>query len=284
MILRPVLISTDSTADMSPEMLSHYQVRRFPLYVVMDDQVYEDGVTVTSADVFDYFYKTGKLARTAAPNLHDFVSYFTPLSEQGYDIVHFDISGQLSSTYNVCQMAAADFDCVYSIDSRHLSSGIALLVIKACELRDQGLPAKEIVSRINDMRDQVETSFVIDTLRFLHKGGRCSALAAMGANLLKLKPCIEMTDAMLQVGKKYRGRIEDVFMSYIADKLQNPETLDLSRAFITHTITDEALVERCADKVRSLVNFKELHIAKAGPTISVHCGPDTMGVLFMRNQ
>ena len=282
--MKKVLISCDSTADLSPELLEKFNVLYFPVVVIMDDKTYRDGTEVQSSDVFDYYKRTGKLARTVAPNINDYLTFFGPLVGQGYEIVHFNISTALSGTHNICNMAAAEYDCVYPIDSRSVSAGIALSVLRACKLRDRGKSAREIVDEVVGGLADIDTSFMLDTLTYLSKGGRCSSLVAMGANLLKLKPCIECNDGALAVGKKYRGKYEEVLMSYIEDKLADKKSIDTDTIFITHTCSDPALVDKCEQKVRSLIDFKAVYRTDAGPSICVHCGPNTLGILFARKK
>jgi len=282
--LKKVLISCDSTADFSPELLKKFDILNFPVIVIMDDKPYRDGVDVKSTDIFEYYKRTGKLARTVAPNINDYLTFFGPLVEQGYEIVHFNISTALSGTHNICNMAAAEYDCVYPIDSHSVSTGIALLALRACKLRDEGKTAREIVDAIVGEAGNVDASFTLDTLTYLSKGGRCSSLMAMGANILKLKPCIESVDGALAVGKKYRGKYEDVIISYIKDRLADKSGLDTDVAFITHTCSDNALVQKCVQTAREAGGFEEVYDTAAGPAISVHCGPNTLGVLFMRRK
>ena len=282
-----VLISADSVADLSPALAAQVGVPSFPLYITLDDHSGRDGVEVLTRDVFDFVAKTGKLPKTSAPNFQDYVDFFTSFIDDGYEIVHFSISASMSSSHSVCALAAAEMaergGKVYPIDSLHLSTGIALLVLRAAEWRDEGLGGAEIAERILAMREKVQTSFVLDTLQYLYKGGRCSSLAALGANLLKLKPCIEVHDGAMDVAKKYRGKMPEVLKSYVADKLANPDSIDTSRAFLTHTFDsdDHPVLLEVKAQVQALVPFDEVIINTAGSAISVHCGPNTMGLLYL---
>ena len=277
-----VVISADSTCDLSNEILDKYGIPICPLFVVMNDRPLRDGIDTKPQDVFDYTEQTGKLAKTTAPNVADYTDFFREITSEGQSVVHFSISAPMSVSYSNACTAAADFENVHIIDSMNLSTGIGLLVLKACDLSAQGLSAAEIADKINDLREYVDATFVIDTLKYLHKGGRCSAVAALGANLLKLKPCIEVRDGKMAVGKKYRGKSPDVLEKYVAEMLANIDDIDLDRVFVTHTCDDTALVDAVKAQVKSIGGFKEVLETRAGCTISVHCGPGTLGILFVR--
>ena len=190
----------------------------------------------------------------------------------------------MSSTYQNACVAAADFDRVFVVDTRNLSTGGGLLVCKAADMAKEGIPAEEIVKECERLALNVDASFVIDSLEFLYKGGRCSALAALGANLLQLKPCIVVRNGKMGVSKKYRGRYADVLKKYVAEQIGDASDIDMSRVFITHAGCDEAIYNACVEEVRSLAPFKEVHITRAGCTISSHCGRNTLGVLFIRKK
>jgi DegV family protein with EDD domain len=212
----------------------------------------------------------------------DFSDFFEKYTGEGYSIVCFTISSHMSSTFNNARMAAEDFEDVYVIDSENLSTGSGLLVVEACEMAKAGKSAAEIAEKIKDMRAKVCASFVIDDLEFLHKGGRCSALAAFGANLLKLKPCITVTEGKMGVSKKYRGNFAQVLKTYIAEQIGDGSSIELDRAFVTHAGCDDAIVSECREQVKSLAPFGEVFVTRAGCTVSSHCGKNTLGVLFIK--
>lgn len=277
-------ITTDSTCDLSPALFTRYDVTMVSLYITLGDQTYRDGVDVTPKALFEYVDRTGVLPKTAAPSPEDYRAAFLRLTEAGKDVVHIAFSSEMSASYaNACR-AAKEFENVYVVDSRSLSSGTGLLVIKAAELAARGLPAKEVAAKVAALVPQVEASFVIDTLTYLHKGGRCSSVAALGANLLQLKPCIEVRDGRMQVSKKYKGKLKRCLNDYLKDRLLNREDIDPSRAFITHTVQDAALVEHARKTVQDSFPFAEILVTDAGGTISSHCGPGTLGVLFIRKE
>ena len=188
----------------------------------------------------------------------------------------------MSGSYNICRIASEELDNVYMVDSRNLSTGIGLQLIHAAEMIERGASAEEIVKAAEELAPRVDASFIIDTLEYLHKGGRCSGVAALGANLLKLKPCIEVKNGKMGVGKKYRGRLSDVMLTYAADRLADADDIITDHVFVTHTMLDGAVAESVAEEVRRLIPCKELHITRAGCTIASHCGPNTLGVLFIR--
>ncbi len=279
---KKVLISCDSTCDLSPELLERFSIALNPLFVVMNGKTLRDGVDVYPDDIYAYYKTTGEIPKTTAANTEDFLAYFKPFVEQGYAVVHFTISSSMSATFNNARLAAAELEDVYVIDSKCLSTGAGLEVLKADELAADGVDARSIASYASSMWERVDASFVIDSLEYLHKGGRCSSVAALGANLLRLKPCIEVKNGVMGVGKKYRGRYEDVLLEYAAARLADGEDIDTDRVFVTHAGCRQEVVNRVADKVRELLPFKEVLVTRAGCSVSVHCGPNTLGVLFVR--
>lgn len=279
---KKVVVTCDSTCDLSPALYAKYAVPMNPLFIVMNGRPLKDSVEVTPADIFDYTEATGQLATTTAPNVQNFIDFFSPILAQDCAVVHFTISASMSTAYNNARLAAAELGHVYVIDTKSLSTGSGLLVLKAVEMADKGMSAAEIAAEVTRLTEYVDASFIIDTLKYLYKGGRCSAVAALGANLLKLKPCIEVKNGSMGVGKKYRGKLEDVFEVYVRDRLANINDIDTSRIFITHTVADDAVVARVEQAVRSIANFDEVLVTRAGCTVSAHCGPGTLGVLFIR--
>ena len=278
---KPVLITADSTCDLSAELLREFNIKTTPLTIQLGDKSYQDGVDFSPAIMYERYRAEGILPTTSAPNIPQFIDFFTPFIEAGYEVVHLDISSDLSSTFANARLAASELEGVYTVDSRMLSSGVALLAIEGSKLRDEGKSAAEIAKALEELTDKVDTSFVLDTLEFLHKGGRCSALAAMGANLLNLKPALEMKDGKLGVYKKFRGSTEKVYAQYIKDRMAG-KTVRPEHIFITHSgeVSDEKTAELEA-LVKELVPGCRVHHALAGCTISSHCGPKCLGVLFI---
>lgn len=277
-----IIISSDSTTDLSAELRERYGVRTIPLGITLGTQVYSDGIDITPDDIYAHHSKTGELPKTTAANIGECTDFFKELTADGSTVIHFSISSEMSSTYRNCCIAAEDFENVYVIDTRNLSTGGGLLVIAAAEMAKSGMAAKDIVEQIEKLVPCVDASFVIDSLEYLHKGGRCSALAMLGANLLKLKPCIEVKNGSMGVGKKYRGVYGKVLSEYVAERLTNPDDIDTSRVFVTHAGCDEEIVNAVVEQVKSSGLFKEIFLTRAGCTISSHCGANTLGVLFIR--
>ena len=278
-----VKIITDSTADLSPELVKQYDVSVVPLYVVMGDRISKDGVEATPEDIYCYVDETSMLPKTSAPNLNDFLSAFHNWRDQGYEIVHFNISADFSSSHATACIAAEEVGGVEVVDTRNLSTGSGLVVLHACEMANRGASAKEIAEECRALTDRVEASFVVDSIDYLRMGGRCSSVAALGANLLKLKPCIEVLDGKMKSGKKYRGSIDKVIISYVTERLQNREDIDMHRIFITHTRCSTEVVNRVREKIKELQpGFEEILETTAGCTVTSHCGPGTLGVLFIR--
>lgn len=278
----PVHISADSTVDLSPELVERFGITVLPMLVTLDGDTRLDGIEVVPQDLFAYTQKTGQLAKTAAQSSAYYIDRFRELTQDGGAVIHFTISASMSSAYNFACLAAEEFENVYVVDSMNLSTGIALLVLKAAEMAADGADAETIVNTVNGLRTKVDASFVVDTLEFLHKGGRCSTIAMLGANILKLKPCIQVKEGAMDVGKKYRGRMDAVLREYVADALHDPDDIDLSRIFVTHTCGDDPLVGEIVKLVRGTLPFREVLTTSAGCTVSAHCGPGTLGVLFIR--
>ena len=277
-----IVITSDSTSDLSSELRQRYNINILPLGVTLGGKVYKDGVDITPDDIYAHHDKTGELPKTTAANVDEFYNFFKKFADEGKTVIHFDISSGMSSTFNNARIAAEEFENIYVIDSANLSTGIGLLVVAAAEMVNEGLEAEEIVAKINDMVPKVDASFVIDNLEYLYKGGRCSALAAFGANMLKLKPCIEVKNGAMGVSKKYRGRYADVLKTYVSERLGDGSDIDNSRVFVTHAGCDEEVVKQVVEQVKEAGIFKEVFLTRAGCTVSSHCGANTLGVLFIR--
>ncbi len=278
-----VLIASDSTADLSPALVEQYGITILPLVVNLGGKQYFDGVDITPDFVYTHYENTGELPKTAAVNIADFHEFFTKVTAEGNEVVFFTISAEMSSTYNNARLAAQEFEGVYVVDTRNLSTGGGLLVLRAAELAIAGKSGAEIAEECRITAPRVDASFVIDNLEFLHKGGRCSALAAFGANLLQLKPCIAVKDGKMLVGKKYRGKYAMTLEKYIADRIGDASDIETNRIFITHAGCSEEIVNQCVEQVRAMGVFQEILITRAGCTVSSHCGRNTLGVLFIRN-
>ena len=278
---KPVMITADSTCDLSEELLSRYNVKILPLTILLGEDSFLDGAHYTPADMYSRYRADGTLPKTAAPSLQQLNEFFAPILAEGYEIVHLDISSELSSTCNNARIVSSELEGVYVVDSRMLSTGVGLLVIEGAECRDKGMSAAEIAEHLTALTEKVDTSFVLDTLEFMWKGGRCSGVAALGANLLKLKPALEMKDGKLGVYKKYRGSINSVYKQYITERLSGKQVRP-GHVFITESgEIDQSVIDELEALVRQLIPVKEIHHTIAGCTVSSHCGPKTLGVLFI---
>lgn len=277
-----IIITSDSTTDLSPALRERFGIPLMPLGISLNDREYTDGVDIDPEMIYENYRSNHTLPKTAAPNLEDCSEFFRRFVEQGFSVVHFTISSEMSSTYQNSVIAAQEFDGVHVVDTRNLSTGGGLLVVRAAELAQKGLSAAEIARDCRALAPYVDASFVIDSLEFLHKGGRCSSLAMLGANLMNFKPCIVVKDGRMSVGKKYRGKFDQVLLKYLADRVGDASDLVPDHVFITHAGCDDAVVDACVAKLKTLADFKEIHVTRAGCTVSSHCGRNTLGVLFIR--
>lgn len=280
-----IILTADSTCDLSEELIKKYNVVTIPLHISLGGKMYDDWVTIKPAEIYEHFYKTKELPKTAANSVGEYVDLFKKYVDDGYEVFHISLGSSLSVTHRSSELAAQEFDGkVVSVDSCNLSTGTGLLVVKAAQMIEQGNTLSEIENAIKGMVHKSHASFVIDKLNFLQAGGRCSAVEAFGANLLGLKPCIEVsTQEFGKMGatKKYRGKFDKVCLEYLDDIVVKYGEVDPFCAFVTHSGCDEALVESVRKALVEKNIFEQVHVTRASCTISSHCGPDTLGVLFM---
>lgn len=273
-----VTIITDSTADLSPEIINNRQLKVVPLTVYIGGDTYLDGVNLSTQRLFELVEKYGGLPKTAAPSVGVFMEIFN----QPGDYVFIGISTELSSTVQNATLASAEFPGrnIFLINSLNLSTGIGMLVLKAADLRDAGLSAAEIQEQVNKCIDKIRCSFVIETMEYLYKGGRCTALQSLFGSLLKIRPVIEVKgNGTMGVKDKIRGTRKKALDSMLVDLQANLDNLDLTRIFVTHTGCDaDALY--LADEIRKICPVKDIHITTAGAVVSSHCGPDTIGIIY----
>ena len=278
-----IKISSDSVCDLTKEQLEKYDIEIVPLPIIQNDITYKDGVDIMPEDIFEYVESGKGICHTSAINVADYQEAFSRFSETHDAIIHITLSSGISSCYQNAMIAATEFNNVYIVDSLNLSTGCGHLVLDAAIMAEQGVPAEEIVQRIEALRPKVEASFVIDSLLYLWKGGRCSGVVALGANVLKLKPCIEVKNGKMDVGKKYRGNFDKVIIQYACDRLKDRDDIDYKRIFVTHSAgLSQNIVENVIKTIKSLGPFEEVIETCAGGTISTHCGPVCLGVLFYR--
>ena len=278
-----IILSADSTCDLGEELKARYDVHYYPFHIILEEQDYQDNVDITTQEIFDAYYARKVLPRTAAINMGEYVDYFKPWVDAGYDVIHLNLGGAISSAHKNCVLAANELGGhVYPIDSCSLSTGIALQVIEAGEMIRKGMSAPEIVQELQALIPKCHASFILDTLDFMRAGGRCSTVVAVGANLLGLKPCIEVdnADGSMHVGKKYRGTLKKVLPQYVKDKLAQYPNIKKDHIFITYSSIDPEFVELVRSTIQETLEFREVHTTNASCTISSHCGPNTLGILF----
>ena len=279
-----VKIISDSTCDLTRELLERYQVTVLPLHVLLGDTEYLDGSDITPDTIYAWSDQNKTTPKTSAPSVAEAVELFRPYAEAGDELICFSISDTMSSSGNSMRLAAQELeaeDRIHVIDSENLSTGVGHLVILAAELAQAGKPAEEIIRSVEAMRPLVRSSFVVDTLVYLHRGGRCGGLTALAGSMLRLHPKIIVENGSMIVGKKYRGKIDKVILNYVQDMEEELKQAREDRIFITHSNCDDATVQAVYDYLGSLQHFKEIFITSAGSVISSHCGPGTLGVLFV---
>ena len=277
-----IQITSDSTCDLSPALLQRYGVRSIPLSVIQGGTSYKDGVDIQPADIFAHVERGGDLPTTSAVSVGEYRALFAELSPRYEAVVHITISADFSSCYQNACIAAEEFGNVYVVDSRNLSTGHGLVVVEAALAARRGMAPDELVSFLRELTGRVEASFLIDRLDYMVKGGRCSAVAMLGANLLRLKPCIEVRDGKMGVVKKYRGAFSKCLVDYVRDRLEGRTDLVPDRVFITHTTVAPETVAAVRQAVEQYGPFAEILETDAGCTVSSHCGPGTLGILFIR--
>ncbi|MGN1059357.1 MAG: DegV family protein [Clostridia bacterium] len=277
-----IVISADTTCDLTPELLEKHRITTVPLYITFGDKSYRDGIEITPDALYKKYEEEGVLPKTSAVSVGDFTEYFKTLLQNADQVLHFSLSSGLSCTFQNAMIAAQEFSGrVIPLDTLNLSTGEALIILHAAELLADGATAEEVAEAIPDYVKRVDSSFVVESLEFLYKGGRCSALAALGANLLSIKPCIEVRNGKMDVGKKYRGKFKATLQKYIEELLAEDD-FDPRRVFVTHAGCSEDVVEMARQLTADSGLFREVLVARAGCTISSHCGPNTLGLLLAR--
>lgn len=277
-----IKITTDSTADLSKDIVEKYDISIVPLQVLIGNKTYKDFVDIDSENIFEIMEEKNALASTCAVNVLEYESFFKQNIKNADYLIHFSLGSKVSSCFQNANMAAKNIKNIYVVDTNSLSTGQGVLVYLAAKMAKEGQSTEEIIEKINLLKQKVDISFVIDTLDFLKKGGRCSSLANFGANLLKIKPCIQMEDGVLKTGKKYRGKLENCIEAYVADKLENNNDINFETVFVTHSKCSKAVVKTAIDTIKKYSNFKEIIETNAGCTISSHCGPNCLGIIFVK--
>ena len=277
-----IKITSDSTCDLPQVLTDKHNITIFPLTVVKDDASFKDGVDIHPADIFAHVAAGGVLCSTSAGSVGDYEDLFAEYAKEYDAVIHISLGSGFSSSYQNACVAASEFDNIYCVDSMNLSTGQGFIVLKAAELVASGMEPAKIVEELNALTPKVEASFLVDKLEYLAKGGRCSSAAALGANLLNLKPCIEVRAGKMSVVKKYRGNYAKCLASYVRDRLADREDIDRNTLFITKTVVSDECRQAVMEAVSSCEAFENVYETTAGCTISCHCGPGTLGVLFMK--
>ena len=280
--MRKVKITCDSTCDLSPELYERYGVSVIPLRVALGDRLCRDGLDVTPEEIFSYVEETGELPTTSAISVGEYTDFFQGFLAQGFEVVHINLSSGISSSHQNACIAAQELENVHVIDSCSLSTGSGHLVILAAELASAGYDGANIAKALDDMKEHLDVSFVLQNLDYLHKGGRCNGMARFGANMLKLRPEIVMENGTLHVGKLYRGTMEKSILDYVRGRLESAGPVNYDRIFVTHSGVPKEIVNQVIALVKELHPFEEVVETVAGSTISCHCGPCCLGVLFFR--
>lgn len=281
-----IRIISDSTCDLSRELIEKYNIEILPLHIHLGEEEYQDGVTITPDEIYEWSDANDTTPKTAAVSIGEAVDVFEPHVKNGDELIVFSISQGMSATCSVLRLAAAELeaeDSIHVIDSANLSTGIGLLVIEAAMMIQEGKTATEIVAKIEELKPLVSASFVVDTLTYLHRGGRCSGVAALAGGMLKLHPKIVVENGKMDANKKYRGKINAVIKSYVKDMEEDLKNAKKDRVFITHSGCEESIIEEVREYLKSLQVFDEILVTRAGSVISSHCGPGTLGVLFIKN-
>ena len=279
-----IKIISDSTCDLSKEVIDKYDISILPLHILLGEKEYEDGRNINPDEIYTWSDNNKTTPKTSAPSLEEAITLFKPFIKSGDEIICFSISKEMSTSYNVMRLAAEELvaqDRIYLVDSANLSTGVGLLVLEAANMAQNGFSANQIVQKMGELKPLVRASFVVDTLTYLHRGGRCSAVAALAGGMLKLHPKIVVKDGKMGVSQKYRGKLETVITNYAKDLEEDLRNARPERAFITHSGCDEAVIQSVKSYLVSLNIFEEILVTRAGGVISSHCGKGTLGALFI---
>lgn len=278
--MKKVVITADSAADLPEEIAEKYDIKIMPMCVIFGGRPMKDGVNINAAEIFDFVDRTGEIPKTSAVSPGEYMDFFAPFVKAGDAVVHLSFCSELSSTYRNARLVSSRLGEVYPLDTRSLGGGISLLAIKACEMRDKGMNAEEIYAELSELIPKVKVSYLLDSIEFLRRSGRCSAAAAFGANLLSIKPCAAMIDGRIEVIKKYRGKAQAVRLQYASEQLENHKNIDFSTAFIYHSGVDKAEL-LTVEEMLSSAGFKEIIIAFEGCMIGLHSGRGALGIHFL---
>ncbi len=278
-----IILSADRTCDIGEALQEKYSVNLISYSITLEDKKYIDSVDIFPDDLYEAYRKNGALPKTSAINPQEYIEYFKKWTDEGYEVIHITLSSAVTSSYQSCVLAAAELPGVYVIDSKNISSAIALLVMEAGDRIEKGLPAAQIVEEVSALREKSHCSFVLETLEFMKAGGRCSGVAALAAGMLGLKVSIEVDNKTgeLHAAKKYRGNMDRVLAQYVSEQFEKYPNIDRKRMYITHSGVPEERLALVKKQVEESGLFDEIYTSRASCTISTHCGPGTLGVLFL---
>lgn len=282
--MNKIRIMADSTCDLSAELIEKYGISIIPLNIVMDDVSYLDGVETSPDQIYEWADAKRTTPKTASPGPEAAIQFLHPAAEAGEEVCFLGISEQMSATCQVMRLAADELEYsehVRIVDSMNLSTGIGLQVLYAAELAEEGITLDALEEKLKEYRTRVRASFVVDTLTYLQRGGRCSAVTALLGNTLKLKPRIEVADGKMGVSKKYRGNREKTVLAYVKDMEAALLKAEPKRVFITHSGINQEIIDAVKSYLTSLKHFEAIYVTRAGGVVSSHCGAGTLGVLFV---
>lgn len=284
--MKKIAILSDSTCDLSEELIEKYEIIKFPLHIHLGEREYSDGIDIRPEEIYRWSEQTKETPKTSAISLESAMNYLKKGLEEAQKVICFCISESMSSCYSVMNMAVQEMeveDRVFIIDSANLSTGIGVMIVETAEMILSGKEIDEIIENIENMKKKVRASFVVDTLTYLHRGGRCSGAAALAGNTLKIHPSIHVEEGKMYPGKKYRGKMEKVILNYVEDLKDSLKNAKKDHVFITHSGCEQELLESVRNLVLEKADFKNIYITRAGGVVSSHCGPGTLGVLFLEN-
>lgn len=278
-----VVLFADSTCDLGEELLRENNIHVMPYHIMLDEKEYIDNVTISVSEIYQAWWDKKLLPKTSAVSIGEFLEAFKPWLDQGYEVVHINLGAALSASNLNCRLASEELPGIYPVDSKNLSTGTGHLVLEAARMRDAGASAAEIQQALNAMTGKVHTSFILDTLEFMHAGGRCSAIAMLGANILSLKPCISVDNSSGAMGvtKKYRGKLNSVLKQYVKDQLAAYSDIRTDKIFITSSTPMKEYAEMVREILLETLPFEKIYVTNASCTVASHCGPNCLGILFM---
>lgn len=279
-----IQITADSTIDLTPELYERFNIKVIPFVVTLGDETYYDGVDIKPQDIFDYVQKTKELPKTGARSIDDMKEFFKKFTDDGYDVVHIGIGSKLSGGYGYAVSASKENPRVHIVDTETLSSGSGLLAMYASELAKTGkYTAEQIVGKVSARVPYNQSSFIVEKLNFLYKGGRCSMLSLLGANLLRLKPCLQLVNGEIKVTKKYMGNMPSCVRKYMEDELATFNNPDHTRCMITYSSATKEMLDTAREVLEKYGKFKEVLFTNAGSVITSHCGENTLGILYIND-